>query len=94
MFKVTGMTQPGKKDSRRKRDSNPGLLLSRRAPYHKADEAVSGADRAVTAKVTLNVVRAVEVSAQWFVGCLLNVPAACKCISGTDLLRQFYVLPH
>ena len=29
-----------------------------------------------------------------FVGCLLNVPATRKCISGTDLLRQFYVLPH
>ena len=26
--------------------------------------------------------------------CLLNVPAACYCISGTDLLRQFYALPH
>ena len=25
---------------------------------------------------------------------LLNVPATCKCISGTDLLRQFFVLPH
>ena len=25
---------------------------------------------------------------------LLNAPATCKCISGTDLLRQFYVLPH
>ena len=24
---------------------------------------------------------------------LLNVPATCECISGTDLLRQFYVLP-
>ena len=31
-----------------------------------------------------------------FVGCcwLLNVPATGECISGTDLLRQFYVLPH
>ena len=28
------------------------------------------------------------------VGWMLNVPATCKCISGTDLLRQFYVLPH
>ena len=28
------------------------------------------------------------------VGCLLNVPATCECISGTDLHRQFYVLPH
>ena len=29
-----------------------------------------------------------------FVGCLLNIPAACEYISGTDLLRQFYVLRH
>ena len=29
-----------------------------------------------------------------FVGWLLNVPATCECTSGTDLLRQFYVLPH
>ena len=29
-----------------------------------------------------------------FVGWLLNVPATCECISGTDLLRQFYMLPH
>ena len=29
-----------------------------------------------------------------FVGWLHNVPATCECISGTDLLRQFYVLPH
>ena len=27
-------------------------------------------------------------------GCLFNVPATCECISETDLLRQFYVLPH
>ena len=31
---------------------------------------------------------------QFVVGWLLNVPATCKCISGTDLHRQFYVLPH
>ena len=29
-----------------------------------------------------------------FVGWLLNIPATCECISGTDLHRQFYVLPH
>ena len=29
-----------------------------------------------------------------FVSWLLNVPATCECISGTDLLRQCYVLPH
>ena len=28
------------------------------------------------------------------VGWLLNVPATGECISGTDLLRQFYVLSH
>ena len=28
------------------------------------------------------------------VGSLLNVPATRECISGTDLLRQFYMLPH
>ena len=30
----------------------------------------------------------------WLVGWLLIVPATCECISGTDLLRQFNVLPH
>ena len=29
-----------------------------------------------------------------FVCWLLNVPATCECTSGTDLLRQLYVLPH
>ena len=29
-----------------------------------------------------------------FVCCLLNVLVTCKWISGTDLLRQLYVLPH
>ena len=35
-----------------------------------------------------------EVGVCWFVCWLLNVPAAGECISGTDLLRQVYVLPH
>ena len=30
----------------------------------------------------------------WLAGWLLNVPATCECISGTDLHRQFYMLPH
>ena len=29
-----------------------------------------------------------------FVCCLLNVQATCYCITGTDLLRRVYVLPH
>ena len=29
-----------------------------------------------------------------FVCWLPNVPATCECISGTDLFRQFYMLPH
>ena len=28
------------------------------------------------------------------VGRLLDIHATCQCISGTDLLRQLYVLPH
>ena len=31
-FEVTGIARSGKKDARRKRDSNPGLPLSRRTP--------------------------------------------------------------
>ena len=29
-----------------------------------------------------------------FIGWMLNVPATCECISRTDLLRHYYVLPH
>ena len=36
----------------------------------------------------------VVVQVSLFVGWLLNVPAICESISGTDLLIQFYVLPH
>ena len=32
--------------------------------------------------------------ARLFVCWLLNAPATGQCISGTDLLRQVYVLPH
>ena len=35
-----------------------------------------------------------QTSLRCFVGWLLIVPATSSCISGTDLLRQFYVLPH
>ena len=27
----------------------------------------------------------------WLVSCLINVPAICKCILGTDLLKKLYV---
>ena len=38
-------------------------------------------------------------AAEWYVGVvvvcwLLNVPAKYECISGMNLLRQFYMLPH
>ena len=43
--------------------------------------------------VTLKVIPGPGIA--WSVVCwLLNVPATGECISGTDLLRQFYVLPH
>ena len=36
-----------------------------------------------------------SLSSQGFFVCLLlNISATCKCLSETDLLRQFYVLPH
>ena len=35
-----------------------------------------------------------DICASLFVGWLINVPATCECISGTDLLRRFYVMPH
>ena len=41
------------------------------------------------------VLRGLLLSAELLFVCwLLNVPATRKCISGTDLRRQFYVLPH
>ena len=47
-------------------------------------------DTVLETTATLRVVR----TRCLLVGCLLNVPATCERISGTDLLRQFYVLPH
>ena len=35
-----------------------------------------------------------QLSLLFVVGLLLNVPATCQCISGTDLLRQVYVQPR
>ena len=35
-----------------------------------------------------------EIDKKEVVGWLLNVSATCYCISGTDLLRQLYVLPR
>ena len=51
-------------------------------------------DGSVTLLLSANV-HIMQVSSQClFVGWLLNVPATGECISGTDLLRQLYVLPH
>ena len=38
--------------------------------------------------------RTASIVSDLLVGWLLNVPATCECISGTDLHRQVYVLPH
>ena len=48
----------------------------------------------MTTTMIIVVVVVVIVVVILFVGCLLNIPATCECISGTDLLRQVYVLPH
>ena len=44
--------------------------------------------------VTLLVAIVIIIISSLFVRLLLNVPATCKCISGTDLHRELYVLPH
>ena len=55
--------------------------------YYGADaEVTSGTDRKIK-KIDPEIVAAVVC---W----LLNVPATCECISGTDLLRQLHVSPH
>ena len=53
-----------------------------RLGIQKAQEAI---ENSVGSEYSLHVVGG---------GWLLNVPATCQCISETDLLRQFYVLPH
>ena len=53
-----------------------------RSRGHKAKEAVPQRQRLRH--------KLLDTSCCW----LLNAPATCECISGTDLLRQFYVLPH
>ena len=50
---------------------------------------VAGADRCALPKL---LPFSGEVVVVVVVGWSLNVPATCECISGTDLLRQFYVL--
>ena len=49
--------------------------------------------RSVTKKSLEHTVRPLEFVCL-FVCWLLNVPATCECISGTDLHRQLYMLPH
>ena len=63
----------------------PGTL------HHCGQQAQHTTDTAIPApKRCIRLSRAVCLLVGW----LLNVPATCECISGTDLLRQFYVLPH
>ena len=37
---------------------------------------------------------ATDLPTNMFVGWLLSIPATCECISGTDQLGKFYMLPH
>ena len=58
----------------------------------RGDAAAEGFGSTLQDKTTLtSFARGIE---ELFVCWLLNVPATCECISGTDLHRQFYVLPH
>ena len=104
-FEVTGMTRP-RKNRRRKRDSSPGTsaleadaLTTRPMRPHEPKSKLKN----TCCKPQISRCSQLMLSNQptarsrhqlLLVGWLLNVPATCKCISGTDLLRQFYVLPH
>ena len=53
------------------------------------------ADRQTSRQVNIMQTSRQTVGGELFVvGWLLNVPATGECISGTDLHRQLYVLPH
>ena len=61
------------------KDARLSDLLLQQSTHLQRDQRESGDNDSITTQ---------------FVCRLLNVPATCECISGTDLLRQFYVLPH
>ena len=70
------------------------------SPYQDSNLHYSGGGRRLSSKAGMLVfLSCFTKTCPWWcmntiVCWLLNVPATCKCISGTDLLRQFYVLPH
>ena len=70
-------------------DHEDGLHLSVAGDLSTGSFVVSSVDPGKTTR-PLNIQQCNAVVVGW----LLNVPATCECISGTDLLRQFYALPH
>ena len=55
---------------------------------------LTGESLSTTATLLFAFIREPYLTLHVYVGWLLDVPATCECTSGTDLLRQFYVLPH
>ena len=70
--------------------TTPTLVHSAFKPFHPL--AAQLVERSARSSSSSNSSKVMEVL---FVVCwLLNVPATCESILGTDLLRQFYLLPH
>ena len=100
-FEVTGRTQnvkiPAEKAGTEPRVCrSPGLMTSYHRPcsYTLAHQSLV---KRLRPQRGLRDVGRTTIKVQMhglFVCWLLNVPATCECFSGTDLLRQFYVLSH
>ena len=76
-------------------DSSPAELATTRANFVNCYNAIPFLSRPSSSCELLMLITADESTLIiMFVSWLLNVPATCECISGTDLLRQVYVLPH
>ena len=96
---------PGKNSPQRRMEPTTLHQAGQRA-QHTTDWAVpaptsSGQDNVTSLPVELTITRTHWVRSRdtvlpddHVVCWLLKVPATCECISGTDLLRQIYVLPY
>ena len=71
----------------------PGIRVHVEHDFKK-QVGIFGAYHECVSKPVAGIIRAATTDVCLLVDCLLNVPATCLCISGTDLLRQFCVLPH
>ena len=68
--------------------------LTHHSSHWKTKAAVLNAKKQILTPAILSTALHFLPYSSLFVGWLLNIPATCERISGTDLHRQLYVLPH